>query len=132
MKTVVLSLQLQFEDSIPTALIHREVQRSVATLVGLRSATVRGMPYYMPLLGANGGPSILGVRMSALNNEQARLNHTGQDLHRLHERGGLDPIEAMSIVKCTGYQRQTPIADALQTLYSTPARITTHADTGLD
>lgn len=64
---------------------------------------------WMPLMGTG-----LAVRMSMLNEAQARLNH-GQSLERLAERGGLGADEALAIAERRAWEKRGDI-EALKAL----------------
>jgi hypothetical protein len=55
---------------------------------------------YMPIMGTP-----LAMPFDLLDERQAQINHGGQSLARLAERGGLDPGEALAIVKRERWDR---------------------------
>lgn len=56
------------------------------------------MPKTFPI---QGGDMLKGVpwRLMHPHEEQARVNHGGQSLHRLAERQGLSPCEAVAVIE---------------------------------
>lgn len=65
-----------------------------------------------PILGTSGPSSVTGIPWGVIapHERQARLNHAGQTLRRLAERGGLSPCEAVAVLENRPWRRMAPAA----------------------